>query len=445
MLVPVLLFIVGLLFLIKGGDWFVDGASALARRFHLPELLIGATVVSIGTTLPEVMVSTMSAVSGHGEIAYGNAIGSVICNSALIAAITIAVRPGKVDPKTLKTPVIFFFIAAAIYCVAAYGFGEFTRPMGFIMLAMFVAYMVANVRQMKNAPTEEHAEEEELIPLSKTLILLVAGAALIAVGANLLVDNGTLIAQALGVPESVIALTFVALGTSLPELVTAITSLIKGHSDLSVGNVVGANVFNLVLVSGVSVTLAPFTIPQSSTLFGVNSSLVLDLPVMLAVMLIMTVPALVKGKMNRAQGIIFAGHLRSFLCNPVYDVNANYNNHWGAAGKRQCLFLWGEPSCAVLPGSFPGTLLGKVLPKTQKEQLPTMFGLCSIGVNSVIKASGMTAVVLALLVGLHFLISGLQHKSATIHCQKIAQAPPPKQDFVGRGRLFYSFIYGNTA
>lgn len=201
MLVPVLLFIVGLLFLIKGGDWFVDGASALARRFHLPELLIGATVVSIGTTLPEVMVSTMSAVSGHGEIAYGNAIGSVICNSALIAAITIAVRPGKVDPKTLKTPVIFFFIAAAIYCVAAYGFGEFTRPMGFIMLAMFVAYMVANVRQMKNAPAEEHVEEEELIPLSKTLILLVAGAAVIAVGANLLVDNGTLIAQALAYPK----------------------------------------------------------------------------------------------------------------------------------------------------------------------------------------------------------------------------------------------------
>lgn len=124
--------------------------------------------------------------------------------------------------------------------------------------------------------------------------------------------HGTLIAQALGVPESVIALTFVALGTSLPELVTAITSLIKGHSDLSVGNVVGANVFNLVLVSGVSVTLAPFTIPQSSTLFGVNSSLVLDLPVMLAVMLIMTVPALVKGKMNRAQGIILLAIYAAF-------------------------------------------------------------------------------------------------------------------------------------
>ena len=303
MLIPVLLFIVGLLFLIKGGDWFVDGASALARRFHLPELLIGATVVSIGTTLPEVMVSTMSALSGHGEIAYGNAIGSVICNAALIAAITIAVRPGKVDPKTLKMPVLFFFAAAAIYCVAAYGFGKFTRPMGFIMLAMFVAYIAANIHQMKNAPAEEHEEEEETMPLPRMLMLLVLGAVLIAVGANLLVDNGTLIAQALGVPESVIALTFVALGTSLPELVTAITSLIKGHSDLSLGNVVGANVFNLVLVSGVSVALAPFTVPQSATIFGMNSSLVLEIPVMIAVMVLLTAPALVKGKLSRVQGV----------------------------------------------------------------------------------------------------------------------------------------------
>ena len=309
MLIPGMLFIVGLLCLIKGGDWFVDGASALARRFHLPELLIGATVVSIGTTLPEVMVSTMSAVSGHGEIAYGNAIGSVICNAALIAAITIAVRPGKVDPKTLRTPVAFFFAAAAIYCVAAYGFGEFTRPMGFIMLALFVAYMAANVIQMKATPAEikaeveEEAAEEEMT-LPHTFLRLVSGAVFIAVGAHLLVDNGTIIAQELGVPESVIALTFVALGTSLPELVTAITALIKGCSDLSLGNIVGANVFNLVLVSGVSVTIAPFTIPQSSTLFGVNSSLVLDLPVMLAVMVIMCVPALLRGKLSRAQGVL---------------------------------------------------------------------------------------------------------------------------------------------
>lgn len=307
MLIPVLLFIVGLICLIKGGDWFVDGATGIARKFHLPELLIGATVVSIGTTLPEVMVSTTSALTGHGEIAYGNAIGSVICNTALIAAITIAVRPGKVNKKALRTPVLFFFTAAVIYAGVAYFAGYFSRGIGVLMLAIFAVYMVTTVMQMKNNPSEaegEGEEEAEENSLGKNMILLVVGAALIAVGANLLVDNGTLIAQALGVPESVIALTFVALGTSLPELVTAITSLVKGHGALSLGNVIGANLFNIVLVSGVSVTLAPFSIPQNAVLFGHNASLVLDIPVMFAVMLLLTLPGLIRGKLSRIQGIL---------------------------------------------------------------------------------------------------------------------------------------------
>ena len=306
MLMPILLFAVGLVCLIKGGDWFVDGATGIARKFKVPELLIGATVVSIGTTLPEVMVSTTSALSGHGQIAYGNAIGSVICNAALIAAITIAVRPGKVDPKSLRVPVIFFFVAAALYAGVAYTTGYFSRPVGLVLLALFVAYLVCNIMAMKNAPApaEEEEEEHEEMPFGKMIGLLVIGAALIAVGANLLVDNGTLIAQALGVPESVIALTFVALGTSLPELVTAITSLAKGHGALSLGNVIGANVFNLVLVCGMSITVAPFSIPQNATIAGINSSLVMDLPVMFAVMLILTVPALLKGKLSRWQGVL---------------------------------------------------------------------------------------------------------------------------------------------
>ena len=306
MIVPVLLFCVGLVCLIKGGDWFVDGATGIARRFHLPELLIGATVVSIGTTLPEVMVSTTSALGGHGEIAYGNAIGSIICNTALIAALTIAVRPGKVDSKSLRTPVIFFFLAALFYAGIAYTTVYFSRAAGLILLALFVVYMVMTVRQMTAKPAaaapEEPAAETE--PLSRELILLVVGAVLIAIGANLLVDNGTLIAQALGVPESVIALTFVALGTSLPELVTAITSLVKGHSALSLGNIIGANLFNLVLVSGVSVALAPFSIPQTAQIAGHNASLVMDIPVMFAVMLLLTVPALLRGKLSRIQGIV---------------------------------------------------------------------------------------------------------------------------------------------
>lgn len=306
MLVPVLLFFVGLVCLIKGGDWFVDGSTGIARQFHLPEILIGATVVSIGTTLPEVMVSTTSALTGHGEIAYGNAIGSIICNTALIAAITIAVKPGKVERKTLFTPVGFFFVSAIIYAATAYISGYFSRVIGIVMLAIFFIYITFTIIQMKKSPNEmqEEQEEEKTRSIGMNIFLLILGAALIAVGADLLVDNGTLIAQALGVPESVIALTFVALGTSLPELVTAITSLIKGHGSLSLGNVIGANIFNLVLVSGVSVTLAPFKVPASATIAGMNSSLVLEIPVMFFVMLFLTVPALIRGKLSRVQGIV---------------------------------------------------------------------------------------------------------------------------------------------
>ena len=309
MLVPVLLFCLGLVLLIKGGDWFVDGATGLAHRFHLPELLIGATVVSIGTTLPEVMVSAQAALAHNSGISYGNAIGSIICNTSLIAALTIAIRPSGVNPKTLRLPAAAFFIAAAFYMLTAYLAGSFERWHGLVLLAGFAAYMIMTVLQMKKHPEEageEEAEEggEKDKPLSLELILLVVGAAAIAVGANLLVDNGTKIAAALGVPDSVIGLTMVALGTSLPELVTAITALVKGHSALSLGNIIGANLFNLVLVSGTAITISPFTIPAEKTLLGVNSSLLVDLPLMLAVMLILCVPALRKGKLERWQGIL---------------------------------------------------------------------------------------------------------------------------------------------
>ena len=306
MLVPVLLFALGLILLIKGGDWFVDGATGIAHRFHVPELLIGATVVSIGTTLPEVMVSATSAIGGHGEIAYGNAIGSIICNTSLIAALTIAIRPSNVDRKALVQPLAFFFGSAIFYAGTAYISGNFSRVTGFLLLAVFVAYMFILVRKALTQPELPAESEEEDKPegtMTKDIIMLVLGAALIAVGADLLVDNGTLIAQALGVPESVIALTFVALGTSLPELVTAITSLVKGHSALSLGNIIGANLFNLVLVSGVSVALSPFAVPASKTIGGMNASLVVDIPVMFIVMLLLSVPALKKGKLARWQGI----------------------------------------------------------------------------------------------------------------------------------------------
>ena len=313
MIVPVLLFALGLVLLIKGGDWFVDGACGIAKRFHLPEILIGATVVSIGTTLPEVMVSATAAVQGSGEIAYGNAIGSIICNTSLIAALTVAIRPSKINKKPLLIPVCFFFGAAIFYSLVAYLTGYFSLLVGIILLATFAVYMGISIWQaFKNPEKTEESESLELPEaeapsskkaLVKEIVLLIVGAALIAVGARLLVDNGTLIAEKLGVPESVIALTFVALGTSLPELVTAITSLLKGHGSLSLGNIIGANLFNLVLVSGVSVALSPFAVPSSSQIAGMNTSLVLEIPLMFGVMLLLTVPALIRGKLSRVQGI----------------------------------------------------------------------------------------------------------------------------------------------
>lgn len=315
MWINILLFAVGLVMLIKGGDWFVDGASDIARRFHLPELLIGATVVSIGTTLPEVMVSAQGALSGSGGMAYGNAIGSIICNTALIAALTLTVKPGKTEKRALVLPVAFFFASAVFYALAAYLFGEFYRWVGIVLLIIFAAYIICTVWQMKRNPTgvpdaaedepaQEKQSEEKKGSAFKEIVFLIIGAALIAVGANLLVENGTDIAEALGVPDTVIALTFVALGTSLPELVTAITSLAKGHGALSLGNVIGANLFNLVLVSGIATTISPFSVPSETTIGGFASSLVLDIPVMFGVMALLMLPALIKGKLYRAQGII---------------------------------------------------------------------------------------------------------------------------------------------
>jgi len=301
-----LFFALGVLLLIKGGDWFVDSASMIAKRFRVPEIIIGATVVSIGTTLPEVMVSATAAVGGNGAIAYGNAIGSIICNTSLIAALTIAIRPAPVNRKAISMPVLFFFVSAAIYMVAAYVFGRFDRWLGIVMLCVFAIYMAMTIRQgFKNPETAEGShEEEEAVSgsLLKDLAVLLGSALLIAIGAELLEGSSVSLATMAGIPTEVVGVTIVALCTSLPELVTAVAALAKGHGALSLGNIIGANIFNLVLVSGVSVVLSPFSVPQGSTLFGMNTSLLLEIPLMVGVMALMTLPALAKKKLFRWQG-----------------------------------------------------------------------------------------------------------------------------------------------
>ncbi len=299
------LFAVGLVLLIKGGDWFVDSATGIAKRFRVPEIIIGATVVSIGTTLPEVMVSATAAVNGNGAIAYGNAIGSIICNTALIAALTIAIRPAPVNRKAITMPVLFFFISAAIYLIAAYGFGSFDRWLGIVMLCVFAVYMILTIRQgFKNPVAADDHEEENAAEgsLLKDIVVLVVSAALIAVGADMLEGSSVSLATMAGIPTEVVGVTIVALCTSLPELVTAIAALAKGHGALSLGNIIGANIFNLVLVSGVAVTLSPFQVPAGSEILGLNTSLVMEIPVMLGVMALMTLPALLRKKLYRWQG-----------------------------------------------------------------------------------------------------------------------------------------------
>lgn len=309
----VFLLVFGFLLLIKGGDWFVDAATSIAKRFKLPELLIGATVVSIGTTLPEVMTSAMGAIDGQGAIAYGNAIGSIICNTSLIAALTIAIKPGKADKKALVFPVCAFFAVAAFYSTIAYTMGEFPRWAGIVLLCLFVVYMVVNVINMKRNPASDEDEDEALecelpeesskLGLIKDIGILIGSALVIALGADLLVDSATTIAEALNVPQTIISLTIVALGTSLPELVTAITALTKGHGALSLGNIIGANIFNLVLVSGTAITINPFKVPTEATFMGENASLIFDIPLMIGVMTILTLPTVIRGKLKRWQGL----------------------------------------------------------------------------------------------------------------------------------------------
>ena len=319
----IILFIVGFLLLIKGGDWFVDGSVHIAQRFHIPELLIGSTIVAIGTTLPEVMVSSLSAIRGQSATAYGNAIGSVICNAALIAALTIAIRPSSVDRSSYRTSVIFFFGAAVFYIGISY-FGNFTRWTGIVLLALFLVYMAVSIRSAvkdSSAKQNDPPDEADIDPqpegkLWKDILLLVIGAAAIGLGAYLLVNYGKELALWMGVPESVIAITFIALGTSLPELVTAVIALIKGHSALSLGNIIGANLFNLVLVSGAAITISPFDISEATaleakTVFGRPSSQLVEIPLMMVCMLVLTIPTLLKGKTYRWQGalllLLYAG------------------------------------------------------------------------------------------------------------------------------------------
>lgn len=291
-----ILFMVGLILICIGGDRLVDAAVAIARKLGIPQIVVGATIVSLGTTLPEVLVSTTAAFDGSAAIAAGNAFGSIICNTALIAGLTQTIRPTKkAEVSSLLWRSGFFFAVLIAMNVYGYVTGAYGRPVGIMLLLLFGLYAYLNIRRSgsEGEDSQEEGKDQE-VSVPRQLLVLVICAGLLYLGANLLVDNGIFIANAIGVPERVIAVTFIALGTSLPELVTSIVSLIKGYGNVGLGNVIGANILNMLLVIGIPAAVEGIPLERSTV--------TVDMPLSLLVMAILLVPILVRKRSSRVQG-----------------------------------------------------------------------------------------------------------------------------------------------
>ena len=304
----IVLFVAGLALICIAGDKFVDAAVAIAKRLKIPEIVVGATIVSLGTTLPEILVSTTAAVGNaqSPEISVGNALGSIICNTALIAGIGQLMRPTKeVKQKSVSWRMLFFvgtvvllFVTVLICKPTSDAFvGRINRIIGIVLVLGFLAYAYLSIKLKDSDGEAEYDETEKIMPLWGALLMLVISAAALFVGANLLVENGQLLARAIGVPDRVIAVTMIALGTSLPELVTTVTSCIKGQADVGLGNIIGANLFNMLLVIGLPSTI-------TNNVAFTRTALYIDLPLALLAMVGLIVPMLIRKKGSRVQGAL---------------------------------------------------------------------------------------------------------------------------------------------
>ena len=314
------LFAVGIVLIVKGGDWFVDGAVWAAEITRIPKFIIGATIISVATTLPEIFVSTIAAVEGHGILvsqvgdyiaasqdkvgrAIGNGIGSVICNTAIIF-MPIAVDKRSFAPKGI------LLIAAVCALFLLSRSGNFSIAGAAVLLLIFLLYITENIRSAKRDTGAEKTGEapaSDRRSIVLNILRIVGGAACIVVGSQLLVSNGSLIAASWGVSEAIIGVTIVAIGTSLPELVTAVTSLIKKQSSMSVGNVIGANVIDTTLILAVCSFVYGGKLPVSA------QSIYLDFPVAIVVTLIAIIPTIVCRRFQRWQGVLMLAVYIAYL------------------------------------------------------------------------------------------------------------------------------------
>lgn len=298
MIIPILLFLIGLILIVKGGDLFIDSSINIARAYHLPEIFIGATIVSIATTAPEVIVSVTAAANGHTTMSIGNAIGSTICNTGLILGITNIIMPSTIKGKFFKIKSIVLLLFFIVISFFAYD-GLITKDDSLMLIMLLLGYMMLDTFILKYKRKQTSQHNREIFGFSrkiKILLFFVIGIFSIIGGSNLLINNGVRIAEFIGVPESVISLSLIAFGTSLPELTTALTAMKKGHTSLSAGNIIGANILNITFVIGSSGLVSPLTIEKQNIL--------LDFPVSFLLILVLTLPCLFKNKISRIQAII---------------------------------------------------------------------------------------------------------------------------------------------
>jgi len=260
MLIAVLLLIVGFVLLIKGADWFVDGAAGIAARFGIPQLVIGLTIVAMGTSAPEAAVSITAAMEGNAGITIGNVVGSNILNILIILGVTALIIDVAVQKSTVKYEIPFMLLITGLLLVLGMTGNKIVFWEGIVLWVLFIVYLAYLFKMAKNGDADE---EEKAKAVWLQLVLLIVGCGGIILGADLTVDNASKIAEALGMDDRLIGLTIVAFGTSLPELVTSVTAAKKGKADIAIGNIVGSNIFNILFVVGTTALITPVEFKSS--------------------------------------------------------------------------------------------------------------------------------------------------------------------------------------
>jgi cation:H+ antiporter len=305
MIISIILIILGFILLIKGADLLVDGASNVAQKFHIPEIIIGLTIVSIGTSMPELFVSSTSTLNGSSDMAIGNIIGSNLCNLLLILGLSTIIKPVKFKRETRMIELPMCLLVTIIFVILCNTGLEISREEAIALIILFILFIIYTIIMAKKG--EQFDKDETIIEIQtenqqmsvfESILFIVLGIIGLKIGGDLTVDNATVIARMFNVSEKIIGLTILAIGTSLPELVTSVTAAIKGNSDIAIGNIIGSNIFNILLIIGVSALISPLVY---NVTYNVQMAILILAMIVLA--LFPMIPP--KNEMSRLNGTIY--------------------------------------------------------------------------------------------------------------------------------------------